>query len=835
MRGGPEPSKRGTWAIAATALLLLGGLTGVITGGALAAPSDGFRSDTAPGAVSANLSAAIVPAAAHAAFTFKLPSWQALIVAAAGLAVGGICLGAGAFVAEGGGSVAVGCILLALSVSAAVALFFAVTDNTVGLRGPDLYLPAETEASTLLGSLRDQVDQVGGTLSNVGNLTDDLTGLYGYETSAAAGVQLANSSFDLAANLVDSGVASQILAEADGGAVNLAGPIEGLVTSWNNVFGPTGKYGADGYVCRESANASLLLTSEGTYPTPYLQGFYGGPNPDALGTGSWGSDGECLQGVTHDSVNVTTNETNGTGTTTAGVLLPAPNAGTGSYPVYVGSDSSLLFGDWDTELGEYTDSCDLIGNLTFEGPYPSVSTHVVRVTQGDTQSTSLAPGLYNVTEAVVGSLNLTHDSCSLAFESESYWIGTGILPLILGSNTTDDYLLKSTGIAASASGQLFFACQSTGTTDAADAAIHPYSGIVPIVDYGHANANLSNVSLCPASADSFVPDLESELLGAADVGEAYWGTLHDLGVYQVSTIPEDCAIPTPADFLPPDTSLAAIIGFGPHDISNLLLAYLTTLDASYAVSLDDATFCGYHVPPPGNVTLNDPNWALLGDIFTHAGSQSLATPATWFAVGVGMDVLPKDANYSIPANETFEVPAANPAVVYFGPTAPAIGDLNKSNVENATIDLTYGGVIPNLVGNSTLLNGSVYPADTDSRLGAGDALYLTACWHNESGTWKEVATCDLTVDVVSYQQPTGSGACYFQGDCSNVGTGGFPQAQGLNCGWFLATDFATPFQNAKVFGVSIGDFACVIGWLLVAVVFGVVVVVFVAIIRSRGD
>jgi hypothetical protein len=857
MLGGRFRLGRATLAITAALLLAVGGVGLTVTEGRASGPPSassggpGTVASLEPSLAAANATPALLreisaldALPANCLFAcFHLPSLiDGVLAVLAGVVVGSLCLGAGAVVAEGGGSIAVGCVLLAIAVAGALYAYFTVEANQGTVTEPDLYGPAEAEASALLGSLGDQSNDVGGTLANIAELTDSLTGLYGFEAAAASGTQLPNDSFSLAQDLVQSGVASQMLSEADGAAINLAGPLEGFQTSWNDCFGTTGacgvndNYGGDGYVCSEASNVSLYVTSEGTYPNPYLQGFTSGPNPDVSPgpdpyedeSGSWGSDGGCREDVSVDNPHVATNSTDGYSITDAGVLLPTPTVDTGAYPVYVGADSSLLFGDWASEDGEWTDACGYAGLFNFTGPYPSLDQHHFNVTESGIVATGLPAGLYYANTSAVVPLNLSHDSCSLAFEGESYWLGDGILPLILGDNETDDELAKATGLAATASGQLLFACQSAETQVAADQATSPYSGVVPVIDWPSATADLPPVSVCSDGSPGFLPALEEEMIGASDFGEGEWSALHDLGVYQESIIPPNCVPVTPADFLPPDTPLNQIIAYGPHDIASLILAYMTVLSNSYGDSEPD--YCGFHVPPPGNVTLNDPNWALIGDVYTHSGDQSFDTPSSWFVTGDGLDVLPDDGNYTIPVNETYEVSSANPAVVYYGPTDPAVADLTSENVSNATIDLTYGGVIPNLNGNSTLRNGSVYPADTDSRLGTGDALYLTECWHNSSGTWKTVATCDLNVNVVSYVQPNGSGSCYFEGSCNGSG-GGFPQPQGINCGFFLATDFATPFENSTVFGFSLASFACVIGWLFVVLIFGVVVVVVVAIIR----
>jgi hypothetical protein len=864
MWGSGRLFKRTTWAISVAALLLFGGL-GALTEGPPAAAGAAPAAPSPAASALSNLSALspIMLAELRAAgvvlpacFIACLANPFAYVAAAlAGIAVASVCLGAGAFVAEGGGSIAMGCVYLGILTAGGLAAYFTVLANEGTVSEPDLYYPAEAQASTLLGSLRDQVNQVGATIANVANLTDDLTGLYGYETAAAAGAQLPNSSFNLAENLVQSGVASQMLGVLDGAAFNLAGPVEGFWTSWNNCFGTTGQcgvnhnYGSDGYVCEAAANVSAWLTGSGTVHVEGKHAFLSGPDPNASISAPWGPDGECVDGGTGVRITLATNSTaTDASQTDAGIIIPTPDNATGTGPiqVYVGANSTLLFGDVSSENGNGESGAspcppaiphcylpaqprpayefnNFNGTLNFSGPYPSAISHSVLVHEGDVKATGLAPGLYNLT----GSETCVTTNCSVTNQNRSYWLATGILPLYLNSNATNGFLENSTGLGAFADGQLLYDCEESTTQLETSGA---YSGVVPIIDWASNSGNLTPVSLCPVGSLGIIPAVESEMEGAAIIGEGYWSTLHGLGVYLETTIPADCAIPTPADFLPPDTPLGQIIRFGAHDIANLLLAYLTTLASTYGLS--PPAFCGYHIPPPGNVTLNDPNWALVGDIFTHTGGQTLGTLASWYAVGEGMDVLPKNGNYTIPVNATYEVSATNPAEVFYGPTDPSPAHLNKSNVANATIDLTYGGVIPNLVGNSTLRQGSAWPNDTDSRLGAGDALHLTQCWHNSSGVWKQVSTCDLDVIVVSYIQPNGSGSCYFEGSCNGSGGTVFPQPWTVTCGFFLATDFAQPFKTLSLGPFNLSSLACVLGWIFVAVIFGVIAYVAIAIIRN---
>lgn len=758
---------------------------------ASAAPTQNWSAPTVTPAIAKEIQHSL-----NVDFTLGIPSWQIIVSGLAGAAVAVGC----SVITDG--TMAIGCAEIGFGVAIGLTAYFVITFNAKGtvVTSP-LYYPGETEASTLLKTYQLQLNQTVNTAVNLGNLISQSTGLYGYEASSAVGPQLGNATYNASVDLVDSGVAQQMLNLLDGAALGANGPIQGFINSWGPImFGPTGKYGADGIVCVSSGVVKFPTTAGSTFNGGW------GPLPLVSG-GAAGPDGNCWQSISPANNNISFPLSNASDIA-VGLLLPTASA---AAPTYNGYNIFLRANATFTFVGN-----DGIGTegLVLEGPYPSTVNHTVTLSAYNVTAAGLTPGIYKLYNETVGA--------SSASPTTAAFLGTGVLPLYM-ENTSKAVALRSmTEIASVGGGNIYFSC---GTS------VSDVSNVTPLLAGVPTMVNLTNVPQCPTGFANIINQAEAEMLASSFVGQGYFNFMHGLGVFQENTIPQSCQIPTPGDFLPPDTPIATIIHFGPNDIGNMLLAYTRALsNAYYGQNLTSATFCGFHIPPPGNITLNDPNWALIGDIYTKTGA--FLTPTSWSVLNTGLIVLPKNGNLTIPVNKIWEAPASNPSVIYYGPTTPPPASLNASNVANATIGLAYGGVFSNFVGNSTNKQGSVFPNATDSRLGTGNALFLTACWHNASGVWAKIPTCYRNVTVLNYTQPTGSNSCYFQFSCTGGAAGGFPLPTIINCGFFLASDFAQPFVNLTVFGIKFGSFACVIGWILTVAV--IALIVYVAYITFRA-
>lgn len=779
---------------------------------------------------------------AHPDFSF--PAWQVLLAGVVAGAIAGLC----EFATGALGSV--GCIYLGLLIAAGIAAYLYFSALTaLQSEASVLYYPAESAFSQLLETLQNNVSQTSAIAANVGELTDALTGLYGYEASAASGEQLPSDTFNQYLDLIDSGAAGQMLSEVDGVSVGLWADLAGFFRSMDNLYGPTGRFGADGLVCMAEVNGTYR-TSNTTHGQSRF--FDYGPIPEVAGANyNFGPDGGCNEDEGADQIGPVTFADNATGIglpinasysaeflathswahpqfTTDLPLYIAPNATFSAAAAPYGPVVPLLSAP-GTGACSGAAPClqmNLTGPVTIEG---DGATFAFDVTADAPTKFTGTPGLYYLVNE--SNCNVY---CGPADPADNYLIGTNVLPFDYGSTSQEEkyqatvYLAGTSQVTYQLSdtvqSAVIYACGTTLSNQS----------VRPVTSDTYIGTNLTPVNTCPVGIADFLGEVESEMQGAADVGEAYWTFMHGLGVYQESTVPASCEIPTPADFLPPDTPLAEIITFGANDIANLMDAYIVALGNDYySQSLNSGTFCGYHIPPPGTITLNDPGWAFIGDIYTHTDSQFFETPSTWYATNVGMDILPQDGNLTIPVGSLWEAPAANPSLVYYGPTLPPVADLTGAKVSSAVINLSAGGVISALEGNSTDRQGSIYPSQTDDRLGAGDALYLDACWHNESGTWKSVSACYDNVTVVHYIEPNGSSGCYFQGKCSTSGSGGFPLPQVPNCGWIYVDDIAQYFATVSLGPFAIGDaFACVIAWLLMIAVIGAGVLIAVAVLRS---
>lgn len=812
-------------------------MTSPDAGSAPTAPSTGSGSSWS-GVVAAAVEAEDRDPSLQPAFSLGGNFWATILAAAVGTAIILGCVVGDVFTAGLATAAAIGCLLLAFVVGAAI---FATYELIAGEAPPPseveaTYANAVLAAQTLLGGYESTVTATAGDIVNSAeNIIGAESNFLGTEASRAIYGQLPYSTFSAAEDLVASGIATQLTSVLDGDALDLLDNLAGWVDyDWLYDFGIAGAYSQYGIVCEVEPTTTVDMSN-------YTLSYVAGPVPDTTG-GTYGSDGQCLEGVSAEpqSTNLSLS-VNGS----AGVTIPAHGGYIGGgLPIYIGPSATIT--PIITQAGECEGGdCQARVELNLTGPWPSDNvTHVYIASESPATVLGLTPGLWNLTGVsdcgTDASPLLTYcGNAELKDIDDDHavtLIGAGLLPLPTAAQSAYE---SQVGIAAGAN--------SNGTSGLYQGVYFdcaPGVGSSVLEPLTTESGYLTDQNMCPDDLGSAVTDDYTEAAGDSDIGEAYWSFLHDLGVYTVSTIPANCTIPVPADFLPADTPLSEIVSFGPQDIENFLLSYVTALYYDYAGdtgTVQEANFCGLHIPPPGNVTLNDPNWALIGDLFTHTGDQELSDLSTWFVVDQGLIVLPDDGNLTIPVGKTWEAPAANPSTVYYGPTTPTPADIDSSNVADATIDLGLGGALPSFLGNSTLSNGSVYPADTQANLGAGSAIHLTQCWSNESGEWEEVSVCYRNVTTVSYVVPNGSLGCYFtyDGACLQNGSShNLEPTPVFSCGFSLATDFALPFEHVTIFGIGIGALACVIGWILLAIVVGVVLFVAIAVVRGiaeRGD
>jgi hypothetical protein len=348
-------------------------------------------------------------------------------------------------------------------------------------------------------------------------------------------------------------------------------------------------------------------------------------------------------------------------------------------------------------------------------------------------------------------------------------------------------------------------------------------------------------------------------INAATVGKAYWEFLRSAGFTNVSQIPTNCLLVPPSDFISGTIPPSELATANATVIYNLYLAFLRGLAADFNFSLTSATFCNHPLPQPiGNTSANFGVFG-IGYLYLPANTknangtatQHFATPTSWNASGEiflappFMDITPK-------VNTTWELPKLQPTLAYIVPylvpqKANVTGQkLNGGQIEanGPTVCVTTGVcdyytqgsfVLSNLVGNSSRLNGSAFPANSTGS--AGDALYFLECF-----------------DVVAGSNPNplndsfAKGGCYFNTSTISTGVGcvgillivncgptpppiGAPTGTGF-CNTFpIVAQLTASFGNIPVIGATLG---CVLGILILVGIGAIILYVIVVAVR-RGD
>lgn len=712
----------------------------------------------------------------------------------------------------------------------------------------DLYAPAVEEMLTILGAANVSYQFAAQSVEDyiAGSVTADWNTL-GYANVRAAEAQLGSANWNYGEDLWYSGVLTQFLSIVDGEAIQTSNATEIAYQAANYFYNPTdGGYGANGQVCllgnsaQDAADGGSVVTAPYVISSgmadvgngaSYAGGVFGPSVPDYSTAGSCWTAFDT-SGVAYGPLY---------GPSVSGITFPL-GLEQETYqpePVYLSGENATFALEQPWTVSEIANSVFL--NFTNATGH---ETSIV-IEPDSTLTVGLPQGIYTLNASI---------RCGVEYgcngEQETYWVGAepvllglGVWPLANFSwgpsewsafNATLGFAGFENPVAGPMAGQAveLFACNGGGGSLLENSIGYYYGG-------PSESGNVSqSVEQCPMGVGGIVHQLETYSYTLANIGEAYWLFLHSLGVYQASTIPASCVIPPVTDFLPADTPLSVLEAMSPLEIWSLFDAYVIALGGSYGSSntLNDTTFCGFHLQPPSNITLQDPHYAIIGDIFLANSGENFGNLATWFAQGLALHITPTLGNITIFLNKTWEAPAANPSTVYYGPlTYPMeVSELNASNVGNATF--LPEGYLDNFVGNSTLTNGTVFPYSTDARLGQGDALHITECWAQSpaTGLWGQSPTCNYGSVKLNYTINATSGSCYTLGACSNQnGSGGFPLANSGNCdesgliGETLST-IAGPLVG--IFGAipfvshsTAQTWACDVAWVVLIVIVLVVI------------
>lgn len=402
--------------------------------------------------------------------------------------------------------------------------------------------------------------------------------------------------------------------------------------------------------------------------------------------------------------------------------------------------------------------------------------------------------------------------------------------------------------------------------------------------------NAVNVYPCGHGAVNYtIPEMETFLQAALNVGDAYWAFLRAQGYTNVDQVPTRCVIPNPADIITPNVSggAAYLASLNLSQILALYYGYLGSLSQTFnaTTNLTSFGFCGEKVRCPdgstdltaceGIVGLGQAPVIALGSIYVppaqcvadlgHAcNGEVIGTPSTWGIVNVQILWEPSTGTFTAVLNQTMELPYANPLQVIYTTNNSTTGSLTCQtgafNVFGCSPTLLHNqsfGVpsfLFHVTGNSTDGSGSVYPTDTNSSLEAhGFATVITACasitlasfngvWTEKQNYTRQTAACDFNETeiqswVTNYTCIWDTADCVPPPPPPPPSNGGLCGTGGLTAwydGWIgaIVSGIAAPFQSsAPLIGGLESGLGCVLGWAAVIAIFVILVIAIIFVIR----
>ncbi len=752
--------------------------------------------------------------------------WVYLGIIAAGAAAGFSC----AFAFTGVG--ALGCVIL-ISVVVSLAVYATLVYNSGPILGQtSLYPQAETHFdfafSTLLNDFQTGTGSLLDATQTEMSLTNLTVGVWEYTAANAALSQLGNSTFNGPLDLQQAGIAQQIGSAIYAKEYEITDYIATQNEGLQGFFGPGAGYGGHGVVCNGSISAIYpagLNASYGTYASDHstlysAMGSYGG---------TFQPDGECQENANY--------HTGWSGFGPGGTWNYYANYVPGTVLPTAAKDVAYEIGPKASLLVPNNGPAN--GNQIVVAVAPANNHADLRYfaqTMGASQKPKpiTAPmGVYVLKGIYECTTSTSPASCSGAAAPNVTVLGTGFAPVNISSapTTYDKELFDLSGLATAynatnagkSRGGIISFCSPA---DSPDSTSGTYQSFFSTVTTAHANWTIS-VPTCSGSVGSYLTDLN--VLGniATTVAKAYWNFLRSAPYDYTSAaqVPQTCVIPSPASFIPPNYNVASLEKLSYTEVEALLVIYIDTLAQSFSSSLtgspSESLYCGHALPV---IVVNLANVGILaiGDVYVPGGSQVFRTPSTWSIQNESMLIVPTAANLTIPVGKTWEAPSANPELLYYGSIyGPPqkngkLYALNASSASKAEFNPTK--LLPHLAGNSTKTAGSIYPLNTSSSFGAGDAIYLTACYQNVSGTWQLETSCDYTVEIAHYSISSESCLLFGQGCTTKT----FPLPN--TCTYPIITQIAGPISLIPF----IGPFACAIAIFLLIII---VIVVIYAIYR----
>jgi hypothetical protein len=775
---------------------------------------------------------------------------QAEVIAGGAVIVGVIC----------GVTLGLGCVAAIGTVAVAILIYALFGQNAAPTVSADVLTAGEEAIDTAEAQFQGIQNQ---TALAVG-LLNDTADAWDQAAAAAAEYQLANPTFNTAEDLVNGSVATQIGNQLASWANQWVIPLGGLATYFDNQLG--------------------LGTPQGGYGCPL---FYGGSANNGEQNG-FGTNPQC-------------GHASGTGPS-SGNYIYGKEFGGQSFAIFGGNGSNpnvaqaplldLVSGSFD-DLENPCASDNLVGYDLTDGYAVTLPPHTYWDNWTVPNSTKLAGGseLWRFSDSIPsGGCGASSPSVDLTVSTlPTISITQGMAVNMSNYADTTPNVFSFWRVAPANPNGTFWPTYP-GAADYSIGAVSSYFsglpiGCSPFIQFGGGGQNIYAACyplpryVAVAGADYYLLHSTWNLeKGASEVGQAYWFFLRALGYRSISQIPANCLIPFPDLTIDSNVPPSVLATGNWSQIYNFYLMYLTGIGHDFNVNITNATFCGTTWPKPiGNVTAPWSQYG-YGYIYIQNGTsdisgsrvynangtikQSFQNVQTWNVSGA-IYLEPQYVGYSPKLNTTWLLARTNPvylALVYPFTTAPAgFGNTSAINdtLTNGRIvangpsycafNLTCeanpykGYVLQNLVGNSTIANGSAFPHNESSPATPNDAVVFTGCFAAVNWTSGEYSTVQYS-KLPKYCQFS-STFINPNGTCGNTSTLGviigtncrtppppvpppIAQAGGL-CATFLVYQVASAFQSAlsgiPLIGSSLGfDIGCVVGWIiLIALLIGV--------------